>query len=583
MLLRLGRMSIAWQRILLIVGCAVLFAVWLSWVPLTEIDEARFTEATREMLDTGDYLIPHFNGNPRYQKPILYYWIQAGSMRLFGVNETAARLPSAVATLLTVLLLHAFLLRWLVPRKSPDPDRVLAGRGAAFLGAAALAIMPLTAIWAHAAVTDPTLTLFITGAMLALLQADLDTGRARRWYLAATACMALAFLTKGPVGVALPAVVWIVYHLSRRSLRSTARAVPWIGSIAVFLVIAVPWYYAVYRLDPEYLKHFFLTENVERFTTVMEDHGFTNPILGLLFYPLVSLPLLFPISAFLLHDLIAPARQETMPLDAGVFPRLRRFAWCWIAGMLAVFSLSRTQLPHYIQPIAAAAAILFALHLLGRLHAPELPTRRRRWADAVMLFLLAFFGVLLAGGPAVVLRLGSVQGGPLGSLPFPPAAAQTVFLLLVIVGVLFIIGLVVGAARRRPLLLVGWIMAAWTGLLLVLILGLAPLAVRSQYGRSAAVGQYLATLPPGPVLFYTRQSSESVVFYARREINFFVHNRRRPRSRARFRAKLDASPQAVVVTDDQGLAELRSLVTVKELRAFGPCIVVSVKRDKAPK
>jgi len=580
-LLHLGRISITWQRILLIAGCAVLFSLWLSWVPLTEIDEARFTEATREMLSShhlADYIIPHFNGEPRFQKPILYYWIQAGSMRLFGVNETAARLPSALATLLTVLLLHAFLLRWLVPRENTDPDRILAGRGAAFLGAAALAVMPLTAIWAHAAVTDPTLTLFITGALLALLQADLETCKSRRWYPAAAACMALAFLTKGPVGVVLPAVVWFAYHLSRRTLRSTARTLPWIGSIAVFLLIAVPWYYAVYHLNPEFLKHFFLKENVERFTTVMEDHGFNNPILGLLFYPLISLPLLFPASAFLVHDLIAPARQDVMPLDASVYARLRRFAWIWIAGMLAVFSLSRTQLPHYIQPIAAAAAIIFALYALGRLHAPALPTRRRRWANSVTLFMLACFGALCAGGPAVILRLGSVPGGPLGSLPFPPAVVQAVLLLLVIGGGLFILGLVVGAARKRPLLLVGWTMAAWTGLLFVLILGVAPLVVRSQYSRSAAVGKYLSTLPPGPVLFYTERSSESVVFYARRQIEFFVYNRRK-QSRIRFRERLSVLPRAVVVTDAKGLAELQNEYTVREMHTIGSCIIVNADRS----
>ena len=579
MLLRLGRMSITWQRILLIAGCAVLFGLWLSHVPLTEIDEARFTEATREMLATGDYLIPHFNGHPRYQKPILYYWIQAGSMRLFGVNETAARLPSAVAALLTVLLVHAFLLRWLVPRTDPDPDRVQAGRGAAFLGAAALAIMPLTAIWAHAAVTDPTLTLFITGALLALLQAELETGQAasarpRRWYLAAAACMALAFLTKGPIGVALPAAAWIVYHLSRRTLGSTARMLPWVGSIAVFLLIALPWYYAVYRLDPAFLKHFFLTENMERFTSVMDDHGFNNPLVGQLFYPLVSLPLLFPASAFLVHDLIAPTRPDTVPLDAGVFSRLRRFGWSWIAAMMVVFNLSQTKLPHYIQPLIAAAAILYALHLLGRRHPPDSSTRRQRWARGTTLFLLALFGVLCSAGPAVILRRGSVPG-PLGSLPFPPAAAQAVFILLVVCGGLFLLGLVAGAARKRPLLLAGWAMAAWTGLLFVLILGLAPLVVRSQYGRSAAIGQYLATLPAGPILCYTKNASESLVFYARCPIGIHVNDSRR--AKARFRARLAQLPQAVVVTDRDGLAELRSFLTVSKLRAFGPCTVAGVR------
>jgi 4-amino-4-deoxy-L-arabinose transferase-like glycosyltransferase len=238
------------QRLLLVAGCAVLFCVWLTWVPLTEIDEARYTEATREMLQTGNYLIPHFNGHPRYQKPVLYYWIQSCSMRAFGISEQAARLPSALAVTLTVLLLHAFLLHWLAPEEM-DEEKKRIRRGAVFLGAASLAIVPLMAIWARSAVTDPTLTLFITGAMLALLQAELlsvtePAPHLRRWYLLASACMALAFLTKGPVGVVLPVVAWTLYHLSRRTLGAAARTVPWVGAILLFLLIAAPWYIATY-------------------------------------------------------------------------------------------------------------------------------------------------------------------------------------------------------------------------------------------------------------------------------------------------------------------------------------------------
>ncbi len=84
MLSRLGKISPAYARLLLIAICAVLFCLWLSWMPLTEIDEVRFCGATQEMVHSGHYLIPTFNHEPRYQKPILYYWIQSASLRLLS-------------------------------------------------------------------------------------------------------------------------------------------------------------------------------------------------------------------------------------------------------------------------------------------------------------------------------------------------------------------------------------------------------------------------------------------------------------------------------------------------------------------
>lgn len=584
MLARAGRLSIIRQRILLIAGCALLFGLWLTWAPLTEIDEARFTEASRRMLASDslrDYLIPQFNGEPRYQKPILYYWMQAGAMRLFGTREWAARLPSAVAALLLVLLVHTFLLRWLVPRQAPNPERERAGRGAAFLGAAALAIMPLTAIWSRAAVTDPLLTLFITGALLALLQGELEaaTGvasaaRIRRWYLAAAACIALAFLTKGPVGVVLPALIWTAYHLSRRTLGAAARAVPWAGGIALFLLIAAPWYATIYALDgPDFLRHFLMTENLGRFTGIMEDHGTDNRLLGLLYYLPVSLLLLFPASAFLAHDLIAPAGEKAVPLDDGVFPRLRRFAWIWIAVIVAVFSLSHTQLPSYIHAVTGAAAILFALHLIGQPAPAEPPTRRRRWANIVRLFLLSLVGVVWICAPVAVLWQGRAAGSPLGALPFPPLVSSAVGILLLAAGGLFLLGLLTGVVRREPLRLAGWMMATWTVLLAVLLLGFAPLVIRSQYGVSVAVGQYLSSLPGrGPVLFYSGKASESVIFYARRKVYFYLHDD--ADAHTRFYHALEQQPDAVVVTDGPGLDHLGKTAGLRVLRSVGPCIVM---------
>ena len=232
-------------------------------------------------------------------------------MRLLGHNEAAARFPSALAAILLVLLVHGFLLRWLPVRARPaDAEGQAAARGAAWLGALALATVPSLLLWARAATTDMTLTLFITASVLALGRADLthavpgsDLRAGRWWYLLAAAAAALACLTKGPMGAVIPALIWFCYHLLQRDLRTECRRVPWLPVLGLFLLIAVPWYLATYLFaGPAFVKHFFLTENLGRYSQMMEGHGTHNRWLGLFIFWPIALGMLFPFSPFLLHE-----------------------------------------------------------------------------------------------------------------------------------------------------------------------------------------------------------------------------------------------------------------------------------------
>ncbi len=169
---RIGRCSPLRQRVLLVCLCLVLYCTWWLQVPLTDLDEALYGEVAREMAASHHYLIPHYNFAPFYEKPVLSYWMQVAAMRVFGVNEVALRLPSALCALAMVLLLHAFLLRWLVRPGLSPPARARAN-GVVLLGGVAAASMPVIAMWARVATMDMVTTLFITGAILALLHADL--------------------------------------------------------------------------------------------------------------------------------------------------------------------------------------------------------------------------------------------------------------------------------------------------------------------------------------------------------------------------------------------------------------------------
>ncbi len=568
MLTRLGRWTPNQQRLLLIALCIVFYFVWVTRVPLTEVDEARFCEATRYMLVSHDYLIPHFNGEPRYQKPILYYWLQLASLKLFGVNEVAARLPSAIAVTLLVLLLHGFLLRWLLIGVTDEKEQIRR-RGAALLGAVALASIPLLSVWARAAVTDAVLSLCITVALLSLVYADYQgqfgVRHSRRWHLLAMAAIGASMLTKGPVGLVVPAGVWLVYHLYRRTLRNEMARVPWVAGILVFLLIAAPWYLATYLVDgPIFLKHFFLEENLHRFTaTNMNGHGMSNHLLGLFTYLPVLLVLAYPYIAVLPFDFPCTPPSESLR-------RLRTFAWCWLAVTVGIFSLSRTQLPSYIQSVSAAIAILFTLQLLAQRDAtprrqPASTQLRQQLRQAATYIVLTIPLLIWIGVPVWLLSHGALSG-PLGSMPFPRWASSMLIGLLVCAGAILLIVIIRDA--RYPSRLVLHMMPWWIVVQALLLLGVLPLLVRSAYGPSAEIGQYLHTLTAEDRIFsFCPMPSESLVYYAQRQIDFYDMDNPRIYQDL-LQAYLRATP-VVVITDADGANRLQTAGDSRLLRQFG--------------
>ncbi len=592
MLARLGKISPGYQRLLLIAIGAVLFCLCLSWIPLTEIDEVRFSEATREMVSSGHYIIPTFNTELRYQKPILYYWIQAASIRCFGQNEAAARFPSAVAAILLVLLIHAFLLRWLPARtRKEDTERQAVAHGAAFLGALSVATTPFILIWARAATTDMTLTLFISATVLALGHADLlrrtaaDPARdGRGWYLLAAVTAALAFLTKGPVGAIIPLLIWLCYHLWQRSLWAECRRLPWLVMFGLFVLIAAPWYVAA---GPDFCKHFFFSENLERFTQIKEGHGAAHRWIGLLTYWGIALGLLFPFSPFLLREAIAPFGGNPSPRQDEVLVSLRRFAWCWLLAVIVFFSFSRTQLPSYIQCVLGAAGILFAVHVLGRLtgdadNAPPTAGVRGRaiWGRVGEVTLLVLLGAgILYFSIAGLLRSSIKMVNWVPPAPIPHSQAVLVAALLDSIGGLFILGALLFGLRRCAAPFIGWVMATWTLVLIALILGLGPLAVRSNYQSMALAGKSLRGLPADmPIIAYFGCSPETLVYYAQRPIKLDSY------SEADFLDYLGKAMKRThhtcVLTDPNGLLTVNKYYQTEQLAQSGPNILILSVTEK---
>ncbi|HSV20450.1 MAG TPA: glycosyltransferase family 39 protein [Casimicrobiaceae bacterium] len=301
--------------------CAVLFFWNLGAAPLVDVDEGAFSEATREMLARGDFITTYLNGELRFDKPILTYWLQALPVAWVGPVEWAFRLPSALAACLWAWLLFRFARRF-----APDSAAM-----ATFMLASALG--PL--VMARAATADALLNAFIAGSLFAFYR-HLADGR-RRDLVAAFAWMALGVLTKGPVALAVPALAVALYCVTRREWLRPFTLLRDPLAWLVLLAIAAPWYALEYRAQgTAFVDGFLLKHNVNRFSGTMLGHG------GYVWYYIVTLPVLvFP---FLgpLAGALAGARAGWLADD------VQRFAWCAFVVMFVFFSFSRTQLPHYL-------------------------------------------------------------------------------------------------------------------------------------------------------------------------------------------------------------------------------------------
>lgn len=330
------------QPLVLAIALLLLLLTGLGRAPLFDVDEGAFAQATREMLASGDWGHTTLNGADRFDKPIGVYWLQALSASVFGLNEFAVRLPSALATWGAAMALWGFVSpRW--------------GRRAGALAAVIHATGFGTWAMAHAATADALLGLCLMLSALDLWR-YLDNGQVdalRRLGI----WVGLGLLVKGPVALLIPAASLFLVCLSERQWQPLWRALAdgraWLG----MLLVALPWYlYAFWRHGQAFLDGFILRHNVERFTAPMEGHS------GGWFYFLLVAPLLWmPWSPLLLAWW---GKAGELWKDAGV-----RRATVWTLFVLVFFSLSGTKLPHYGLYAAPGIVIL----LVGALR------RTREW------------------------------------------------------------------------------------------------------------------------------------------------------------------------------------------------------------
>ena len=354
----------------------LLLSIRLGAAPLFDVDEGAFSEATREMFERGDFLSTFLNGAPRYDKPILIYWLQAASVLAFGQNEFAFRFPSALAA---ALWCHAVAV-FGAPRL---------GQRAALFGCGIAATSLGVFVIGRAATADSllnlliALTLFDAWRHIERMSSGTAAGSNAALYRAYL-WIALGVLTKGPVAVLVPAATVFLYALLggsafrlQAALRMFFDARGWI----ILVIVAAPWYAAALAIHGrDFIDGFLLRHNVERFTGTLQGHS------GSAFYYVLMVPLLLlPWLAWL----VAAIGVGWHDVRARSMVPLHRFLWIWCLFVIVFFSLSGTKLPHYA---LYGCTPLFVLMAAARERVTHV------WLAALPLLLLFAFLIVLPNG-----------------------------------------------------------------------------------------------------------------------------------------------------------------------------------------
>ncbi len=334
-----GQARLGWRyAVVLVVALALWFGYELGSRSLWHPDEGRYSEIPREMVASGDYLTPRLNGVKYFEKPALFYWLQAGAIKLFGVNEWSLRLWIAVfAGLGCLAVFYA-------------ADRFY-GLRAGLFAAAILATSLWYDLMGSAITLDIAVTAFLTVAMLAfLIGIQEPEGSTRRtWLWAFYALAAAATLTKGLIGVVIPGMV-IVAWLALTGKWSLLRTIYLPTGTLLFLAIAAPWHVLVARANPEFLSFYFVHEHFSRYLTTV--HQRSEPVW---YFVPVLVGGMFPWSVFL---------PEVIRHGLGNLWRERKrhanewFLLLWAGLVFIFFSLSGSKLASYILPAMPPLAIL---------------------------------------------------------------------------------------------------------------------------------------------------------------------------------------------------------------------------------
>jgi 4-amino-4-deoxy-L-arabinose transferase-like glycosyltransferase len=380
---------------LLLLLCVLTLLVGLGRTAIVDSDEAFYAGAGREMVAGGDWITPHFNFEERLNKPILYYWLVAGTYKAMGVTEFAARMWAAISGVGLVLVAYAVGRRWVSP-------------SVGLIAGAIVATSVGVVVLIRQALPDMPLALFISLTIWSAIEALSRPSHSerRRWLMLAAVSMGLGMITKGPIAVALPAMSltpWILWERFPHRDRQAREPFP-LGpadlllAAAVFVLVAAPWYVAVTRVHGfDFLHRFFIGENLDRFASDRFNDR-REPW----FYLQVMAGGLLPWTVYGLLW-IQPAR-EVLRRRRDVSPATARLL-AWVVGPLLLLSASIGSQPRYVLPCIVPVTVLLARAIWQRVTDRPPSARDPLFTTATVLAgatLLVFGLLILRARPLLV-------------------------------------------------------------------------------------------------------------------------------------------------------------------------------------
>ena len=474
-----------WQKetflILILIGvCLILFFFRLGDGPLGDIDEAMHASTSKDMVLSGDWVTPQYNGQNFYDKPPFYNWLAAISFLFFGFTEFAARLPAALSGLGCVMITY-----WL--------GRRMFGPVAAFLSALVLATSAEYLVLSRVVVHDISLVFFDTLALTLFYVGYTDERHRKPAFLSGYAALGFAVLAKGPVGLAIPVMIIGLFLVCKKQLRFISEMqIGW--GLLIFIAVASPWYILVGLRNPDYTEYFFLKQNIGSFLSQQSRHP--KPFY---YYIPVLMGGLFPWSLFLPLAVFRALRDRGASHGDGVI-----FALIWFGVVFIFFSMASSKLGTYILPLFPAASLLVGVLWYDLLYGSNRALRK-----GVFYSYLPFAAIV----PLVLIYV----------LLFPPSSLTTDALLnlalVYFLGIwvagcsLFSFGLV---TKRKYKAFIGSVAGMATSLFLLLLIFIVPILGPNVSSKELALKLDKLMKPGKNIKFYLKARA-SFLFYTDRK------------------------------------------------------------------
>ncbi len=357
----------------------VLALVWLGTLGFRHLipsDEGRYAEIAREMLVSGNWLVPKYNDYLYFEKPPLHLWMTALAFKLFGLGEWQARLWSGLTSLFGIFFFSY-------------TARKVWGARVGQCTAMILASSPLWILGGHFNSLDMGMAFFMGATLCSLLlawEAPQGTKSQQYWMLLCWASMALAVLSKGLIGVVLPGAVLVVYSVTSWDWKCWTQML-WIKGLGLFFLLCAPWFILISMEHPAFLHFFFIHEHFERFTT--NEHARVAP--WHFFITLICVGLIPWLWQLIMANVQILTFRFKLPLNS---PSSKTLWLCfiWFVVILGFFSASHSKLPGYIIPVIPALAMMIAISID---HGFTLASTKSKlfpvaWLWQVSLFLLIF-------------------------------------------------------------------------------------------------------------------------------------------------------------------------------------------------